>query len=136
MNYLEMLKSAREKMPKLVEERERFDIPKIKGHLEGNKTIITNFQQIFQVFRRPADHLLKFLLKELATPGELKPSGLLILGTKISANRINEKIREYAIKYILCPLCGKPDTEIIKEAGFLILKCSACGSKTPIKSRI
>ncbi len=134
MNYEELLERAQKNMPNVVHEIERFEIPKVKGHLEGNKTIISNFQQITQILRRPIDHLLKFLLKQLATPGEIKRSGLLILGAKIAAGRINQKIKEYAITYVLCPQCGKPDTEIKKESGFNILRCQACGAKQNIKA--
>jgi len=135
MDYEQLLKRAREKLPASVFEKERFEIPKVKGHVEGNKTVISNFAQIAGVLRRPADHLLKYTLKELATPGELR-GGFLILGSKIAATRINEKIRQYAHEFVLCPDCGKPDTEIKKEGEFSFIKCSACGSKHPVKSKI
>ncbi|MBI4918362.1 translation initiation factor IF-2 subunit beta [archaeon] len=134
MNYEELLERAQKNMPKVVHEIERFEMPKVKGHLEGNKTVISNFNQIAQTLRRPIDHLLKFLLKQLATPGEIKRSGLLVLGAKISAGRVNQKVKEYAINYVLCPQCGKPDTEIKKESGLNILRCQACGSKQNIKA--
>ena len=131
-----MLKRARENMPEVVFEIQRFELPKAKGHLEGNKTIISNFIQIADTLRRPAEHLLKYLLKELATPGEIRRS-FLVLGSKVPASKINEKIKEYAIEFVLCPKCGKPDTELIKEAGgFTSLKCSACGNKIMVKRKI
>lgn len=136
MEYGDMLKRAREKMPQSVFEKERFEIPKVRGHLEGNKTIITNFQQVASGLRRPWDHLLKYILKELATPGELMRNGLLIMGSKVPASRINDKIRQYALEFVLCYDCGKPDTEIVKDGDFNFLKCSACGAKHPVKSKI
>lgn len=136
MEYKELLKRAREQLPQSVFEKERFEIPKVRGHLEGHKTIITNFTQISGTLRRETDHLLKYILKELATPGEVLRSGLLILGAKIPANRINDKIKQYAHEFVLCPDCGKPDTEIKKEGDFSFLKCSACGSKHAVKSKI
>lgn len=136
MEYEALLKRARERLPQSVFEKERFEIPKARGHLEGNKTIITNFTQIAGVLRRPADHFLKYVLKELATPGEVNRSGLLVLGSKVPASRINDKIRQYALEFVLCPDCGKPDTEIKREGDFNFLKCSACGAKHPVKSKI
>ncbi|HLC33273.1 MAG TPA: translation initiation factor IF-2 subunit beta [Candidatus Nanoarchaeia archaeon] len=135
MEYEQLLKRARERLPTSVFEKERFEIPKAKGHLEGNKTVISNFVQIAGVLRRPVDHLLKFTLKELATPGELR-GGFLILGSKLAATRINEKVRQYAHEFVLCPDCGKPDTEIRKEGDFSFIKCSACGKQHPVKSKI
>ena len=136
MEYDVLLKRAREQLPEAVFEKERFEIPKVLGHFEGNKTVISNFQQVAGTLRRDVDHLLKYLLKELATPGEIAKSGLLVLGAKIPASRINEKIRQYAHDFVLCPACGKPDTELKKEGGFLVLRCSACGHKQNVKSKI
>jgi len=136
MEYGLLLKRGRERLPESVFEKERFEIPKVRGHLEGNKTIITNFLQIASLLRREQEHLLKYVLKELATPGEVSRSGLLVLGAKIAAGRINEKIKQYAHEFVLCPDCGKPDTEIKKEGDFSFMKCGACGSKHPVKSKI
>lgn len=136
MEYKELLKKAREQLPKSVFEKERFEIPNVRGHIQGNRTIIRNFLQIADILRRPWGHLLKFILKELATPGEIKKSGSVIIGTKISASRINEKIRQYANEFVLCSECGKPDTKIEKEDRFTFLKCHACGGRHPIKAKI
>ncbi len=135
MEYEELLDKARKEMPNAVFEKERFEIPKVIGHIQGNRTVISNFYQIADTLRRDPAHLVKYILKELATPGELKKTAL-IIGTKISASRINEKIRQYAYEYVLCSECGKPDTQIIKEGNVPFLKCSACGAKHALKGRV
>ena len=136
MDYKELLKQAREKLPKSVFEKERFEIPKIRGHIQGNKTILTNFLQVADVLGRKPEHLLKYILKGLATPGDIKKSGSVIIGTKVGAARINEKIRQYANGFVLCSECGKPDTKMEKEDKFTFLKCHACGARHPIKAKI
>jgi len=136
MEYKELLIKAREQLPKSVFEKERFEIPKAKGHIQGNKTILINFLQIADALRRPVEHLLKYILKELATPGEIKKSGSVIIGTKVSASRINEKIRQYTNDFVLCSECGKPDTKMEKDDKFTFLKCHACGARHSIKARI
>jgi len=113
MEYAELLKRARERLPESVFEKERFEIPKVLGHMEGNKTVITNFSQIAAYLHRPVEHLLKYILKELATPGTLRQN-FLIIGTKVPASRVNAKIRQYANEFVLCQECGKPDTKILK----------------------
>lgn len=134
-SYEEMVDRAIKNLPKKVESKERFEMPKVKGHIEGNKTIITNFQQIVSIFRRDADHLLKYLLRELATPGTIDNQRL-ILGRKISSAQINEKIERYANEFVICADCKKPDTQLIKEEKILMLKCTACGAKHPVRSKI
>ena len=135
-DYKKMLEEARKSLPEAVFIKERFEIPKVLGHIQGNKTIVTNFLQIASTLRREADHLLKFVLKELATPGEIKKSGALILGTKVPASRINEKIRQYANEFVLCFECGKPDTQIVREGELNYMKCTACGAKNFVKAKI
>ena len=135
MNYNDLLTRARNQLPESVNIAERFEVPKVKGHLEGNKTIISNFNQITQTLGREPAHILKYLLKELATPGVIK-SQMLILGTKASASRINEKIVNYAREFILCTDCGKPDTKLLMEGNLQMLKCTACGSKHQIKKKL
>ena len=135
-DYSSMLKNVRKGLPEVVFIKERFEIPKVIGHLQGNRTIISNFLQIASTLRRDVDHMLKFVLKELATPGEIKKSGSLIMGTKVPASRINDKIRQYANEFVLCFECGKPDTQIVKEDVLTYLKCTACGAKNIVKAKI
>lgn len=119
-------------MPESVFVKERFEIPKVTGHIQGNKTVITNFSQIASTLERPLEHVLKYVLKELAAPGGMKDSTL-VIGTKLPASRVNEKIRQYANEYVLCNDCGKPDTKIEKEGNLQYLKCTACGARHVIK---
>ncbi len=122
-------------LPESILKKERFEVPKVIGHIQGNKTVISNFHQIAYSLRKDVNHLVKYVLKELAAPGNLTKTAL-IIGTKVSASRINEKINQYVKGYVLCPECGKPDTKIEKEGNFLFIKCTACGARRSIKSRI
>jgi translation initiation factor 2 subunit 2 len=128
MDYENMLDAGYEKMPDAVKHRERFIIPKVRGHVEGNKTILSNFLQIIQTLGRPKEHVIKFLLKELAAPGDMRSSGL-IIGRKVSAGQVNEKIKKYADTYVLCSECGKPDTKLQKRNNINYLVCQACGNE-------
>ena len=136
MDYKKMLGDVRKNLPEAVFLKERFEVPKALGHIQGNRTIISNFLQIASTLRRDVNHLLKYVLKELATPGEIKKSGALILGTKVPASRINDKIRQYANEFVLCLECGKPDTKIEKEGDLSYMKCTACGAKNIVKAKI
>lgn len=133
MNYEDMLKTAQELRPKSALQRDRFEVQKIQGHVEGNKTVLSNFVAIAQHIRRDRDHLLKYMLKELATPGIMR-SGEFVLGRKISSAIINEKIRKYVDAFVICPSCGLPDTDLVRDVktGTAIV-CNGCGTKTQIK---
>lgn len=120
---------------KVVETSERFEIPKAKGHIEGNKTIIDNFQEIVSILRRPQEHIIKFLSRELAALATLDNERL-IFNKKLIGSKINEKIEAYAKEFVICKECGKPDTELIKEKGFMFLHCLACGAKQSVRAKI
>lgn len=135
LRYENLLKRAREKIPEFISRTERFEIPKVIGHLQGKKTIIANFIQICDTLGRKPDHLLKYLQRELATPAQIEKNRL-ILGRKISSIQINKKIEQYVNEFVLCSECKKPDTQLIKEERVTILKCTACGAKHPVKGRI
>lgn len=133
-NYENLLENAYEKIKPITHSGERFEIPKIEGHLEGSKTILTNIPQIVSYIRRDQDHFVKFLLKELATSGAIR-NNILILQRKINSPRINEKIQDYVKEFVVCNQCKKPDTELIKDKGFVFMHCLACGAKHPVRSK-
>jgi translation initiation factor 2 subunit 2 len=135
MDYEKMLADAYKNMPTSVAQRERFEIPQASGFLEGNRTVVRNFMEISKKFNREGDHLQKFLLKELATPGQPR-NDTLILGRKVMPALINEKIKKYADLYVICPECGKPDTSIKVEKEGSYLQCQACGSKNRVKELV
>ncbi len=133
-DYKKLLEIAIKNKPEVCESVDRCEIPKVKGRIQGNTTIITNFNQICKFLNREPSHLLKFLLRELATSGKLDDSNL-IFNRKLNPKLINEKIEMYANIYLFCKDCGKPDTQLIKEGDKLYLKCMACGAKNNVKEK-
>ena len=133
-DYAKLLKEGKAKLPEVKKTTERFEIPKVTGHIQGNKTVISNFTQICATLRRENAQIIKYLQRELATPASLDGQRL-VLGRKISSAIINDKISKYAKEFVLCKECGKPDTKIIKEERISSLKCMACGAKHPIRAK-
>lgn len=130
--YEKLLDQAFEKLPKKSESSDRFQMPRANILPAGARTIITNFSEIASALRRKPDHLQKFLLKELATSGELQGSRLVVQG-RFRPDIVDKKIELYAKEYVFCPDCGKPDTKFTKEDRYLFLKCEACGSRHVVK---
>ena len=103
MNYEDLLNEAYNNVEVNIENsHERFEIPRVTGHHEKNKTIITNFSQIASHIRRDQNHIMKFLTKELASQAEIKNDRLL-LSRRLSSKEINEKLDKYVTQYVLCP---------------------------------
>jgi translation initiation factor 2 subunit 2 len=134
-DYEKLLDKAKEQLPEIQESGERFVIPKVVGHAEGSKIIISNFMQIAQALQRDPRHLLKYILKELASPGEVRKQ-YAVIGSKVPSVKINEKIEAYAQEYVFCKECGKPETALIKEGEYLFMRCNACGARNAVRSKI
>jgi len=134
MEYKKLLEKLY-KEAKPIQATERFALPKVKGRVEGYKTIITNFGEICQVIRRQPEHLAKYLFRELATPGTISNERL-ILNRKLSSKAINDKITSYVNEFVLCPECKKPDTELIKEGRLTFIHCLACGAKKSVRGKL
>jgi translation initiation factor 2 subunit 2 len=130
-NYEQLLDEAYKKVKKIESSGGRFEIPKVEGHIEGKKTILTNFFQIASYLRRNPEHFQKFMLKELAASGQ-KEGDRLVLNIKVPSAKINQKIEQYAKDFVLCKECGKPDTEIRKEDRISFIHCLACGAEHPV----
>ena len=134
-SYEKLLESTYKKVKIVEKSSERFVIPKISGHFTGRKTILTNFFTISDHIRRKPVHLMKFLLKELATSGQIEGERL-VLNNKIPSAKINEKIERYVKEFVICKECGKPDTELKKSDRLMSIYCLACGAKHPVRSKI
>jgi translation initiation factor 2 subunit 2 len=134
-SYEQLLDKAYEKVKVIEGNGERFEIPRIEGHFEGKRTILTNFFHIASYLRRDPDHFLKFLTKELAAKGVVDGERI-ILNIKVPSKKINPKIEQYIEDFVLCKECRKPDTELQKEGKLTVLHCLACGAKHPIQSKI
>ncbi len=131
-SYDQLLDEAYAKVRVIEKGPDRFDIPKVVGEVSGNTTLITNISTISNYLRRPIDQLSKFLQKELAVAGKLEGTRL-FLKTRVNSVVVNEKIQKYAKEFVICPVCNKPDTEIVAGKGIKYKHCLACGAQSPVK---
>jgi len=134
-NYEKLLDEAYGKVKVVERKSDRFEVPLIEGHIEGKKTILTNFIAIASYIRRDPEHFQKFILKELATSGQ-REGERLVLNNKIPSSKINAKIDQYVKEFVICKECGKPDTELKKENRLSFMNCLACGAKHPVRDKI
>ena len=131
MGYEELLKRGMKKVPEKTEAKERFEMPRMSAQISGSRTIMTNFSEISSALRRGNDHLMKFMLKELATKGNMSSNRLEVMGN-FSEDMVNRKLGLYVKEYVTCPACGKHDTKLTKDKGTMIMKCEVCGARHPV----
>ncbi len=130
-DYKSMLKRAYEQLPEQLEEQDRFQVPKARVTRQGRRSVIMNFSAIAEALQRDPDHLLKFLLKETATRGNFDGTRVVFQGS-FNQDSIQNLIEIYTNKYVICPVCGRPDTHIVKDRRLSFLQCDACGARSSI----
>ena len=130
-NYEKLLEDALRKIPKKTKKKSRFEIPKADVMISGKRTFIQNFGQITSMLNREPRILLKFLLRELAAPGVLEGNVAVIQG-EFSKRQIDALIKRFVKIYVICPVCGSPDTFLVKERKIYYILCAACGAKSPV----
>ena len=111
----------------------RLEIPTPQIIWVGQRTIFRNFMEFPKALRRDPEKLLLYLNKELASAGYIVGERVIFLGRKVPSS-FGTLIERYVKDYVLCPVCGSPDTrtEKNKKLGFLL--CEACGAKSSIKA--
>ena len=130
--YEDLLSRAYRSLPEKTTKGERFEIPPAELLVQGNKTIIKNFETITSKLRRVPRHLAKYLFKELATRGDVD-GGRLILNSKVTERSVNDKIKSYLEIFLYCKQCKLPDTRLHEvERGLMVMICEACGARTSV----
>jgi translation initiation factor 2 subunit 2 len=133
-DYKNLLKKVIDSTPKKEVAEDRFKLPKADIFYEGNTTVIKNFDKITDIINREPDIVLKFLLGNLGTAGELVGPRAVFQG-KIPTKNIHDKIKDYVDMFVICSECSRPDTHLVKKGRELLIRCDACGAFRSVKSR-
>ncbi|WP_226023439.1 translation initiation factor IF-2 subunit beta [Halomicrobium salinisoli] len=134
MDYDDMLEKAIEDTPDIEGSSDRFEVPEPDVRQEGNVTVYENFQDLVDRLDRDEDHVMKFLQNEVGTSGHIDESGRARLTGDFREDRIAEAVDAYTEEFVLCPECGLPDTRLEREKGAVVLRCEACGARSPTGS--
>jgi translation initiation factor 2 subunit 2 len=113
-------------------EASRLEFPSPQIIWVGQRTIFRNFIEFPKALRRDPEKLLLYLNKELASAGYIAGERVIFLGRK-EPSSFATLIDRYVKEYVICPVCGSPDTrtEKNKKLGFLL--CEACGARSSVK---
>jgi translation initiation factor 2 subunit 2 len=131
-NYDELLKRASAQMPEVSLKQERLELPRLQITVIGMRTIIFNFKEVADVLDRDPQHILKFLTREMATAATYH-EGRAIFQGKFRGDSFERLLQRYMESFVVCPVCKRPDTKIVKEKRLSFLVCNACGAKSAIK---
>ncbi len=130
--YLALLDRALSQVPAKPTSGERFQMPKAKVMIIGNRTIIQNFKEITSTLNRQPEQFFNFLLHELGTAGSIEDTRAVLHG-KFSKEKVDSLIEVYTKLYVICPVCKGVDTVLRKEGRVLMIHCAACGAISPAR---
>ncbi|MEM2922757.1 MAG: translation initiation factor IF-2 subunit beta [Candidatus Bathyarchaeia archaeon] len=130
-DYRALLEKAYSKLPQHVEAYDRFSIPRPDVRQIGRKTVVLNFKDICDQLRRDPDHLLKFLTGEMATLATFDGTKAIFQG-KFGLESISNLLKIYTEKYVICPVCKRPDTHLERQKRLWFMECEACGARSSI----
>jgi translation initiation factor 2 subunit 2 len=131
-DYNELLKRARAQVPEGTLKRERLELPRLFVSMVGMRTTIANFKEVADTLDRDPQHILKFLTREMATAATYH-DGRAIFQGKFPRDTFERLLQRYMEAFVICPVCKRPDTKILKEKRLSFLVCNACGAKSSIK---
>ncbi len=110
---------------------ERFEMPVASVSVIGARTIVNNFAEVVDRLNRDPHHVLKYLAKEMATAGSFEGGKGYFQG-KFSRETINRLIGVYTNRFVICPVCKRPDTKVERRERLSFLVCEACGARSSI----
>jgi len=131
--YETLLDRVYSSLPERKSSGERFEVPAAEALVQGNRTIVKNYDAICSAIRRKPEAVAKYLFKEMAVPGVVE-GGRLVLQGRFGLKTINDKIAAYVETHVICKECKKPDTRLEELGrGMKMLVCEACGAKNPVR---
>ncbi|HUS79463.1 MAG TPA: translation initiation factor IF-2 subunit beta [Patescibacteria group bacterium] len=133
-DYKTLLDRAYANLPEQFESYERFTVPRPILRSAGRRSVIVNFKEIADELRRDPEHLLKFLSGEMATLANFDSTRAVFQG-RFREDSIRNLLEVYTNRYVICPVCKRPDTKLVRERRLWFLQCEACGAKSSIGSK-
>ncbi|RUO99946.1 domain found in IF2B/IF5-domain-containing protein [Jimgerdemannia flammicorona] len=119
----------RYKMPRL--------LSKVEGKGNGIKTVIPNMSDISRSLSRPPTYPTKYFGFELGAQVNCdgKNDRYIVNGAHDAA-RLQQILDGFIQRYVLCPSCQNPETDlIITKTDEIIMDCKACGKRNPADNR-
>jgi translation initiation factor 2 subunit 2 len=133
-DYRSLLDRAYSQLPEQVTSYDRWTVPRPDVRQVGRRTVIMNFKEIADELRRDPDHLLKFLSGEMATLANFDGTRAVFQG-RFRVDSIRNLLEVYTNRYVVCPVCKRPDTRIVRERRLWFLDCEACGARSSIGTK-
>eukprot|EP00299_Pterocystis_sp_00344_P006425 c1826_g1_i1.p1 GENE.c1826_g1_i1~~c1826_g1_i1.p1 ORF type:complete len:400 (-),score=106.49 c1826_g1_i1:31-1230(-) len=101
---------------------------KIEGRGNGIKTVIPNMVDIGLALKRDPAYPTKFFATELGALSKWDDKrNVGIVNGEHSKDTLKKLLADFINRYVLCPQCKLPETDLKVKNGLIHAKCKACG---------
>ncbi|CDK27550.1 unnamed protein product [Kuraishia capsulata CBS 1993] len=119
----------------------RYKMPPIQSKIEGRgngiKTAVPNASEVARALNRPPAYVIKYFGFELGALTSInETSDRYLVNGAHDAAKLQDLLDGFIKKFVLCPSCSNPETEIIiHKDDSLTRDCKACGKISQIDPR-
>jgi len=119
--------SYRYKMPKM--------ITKVEGRGNGIKTRLVNMYDVGKALHRDPAYVTKFFGCELGAQSKISEKNLeYIVNGNHDTKKFEDLLDVFIDKYVLCPNCKLPETDLSVKKESIFSTCNACGHRAMLDS--
>lgn len=105
---------------------------KIEGRGNGIKTIIPNMADIGAALKRDPAYPTKYFSTELGALSQWDDKrNVGVVNGEHSKETLTKLLADFINRYVLCPQCKLPETDLKVKNGQIMAKCKACGFRGP-----
>lgn len=115
----------------------RYKMPRIQTKIEGRgngiKTRLVNIVDVAKAIKRPPGYPTKFFGCELCAQARIdEKKGVFIVNGAFDNQAISDLLDLFIEKYVLCPECKLPETDLRLHKGVIYADCRACSYSGPV----
>jgi len=120
--------SYRYKMPRLV--------TKVEGRGNGIKTRLVNVADVGKALHRDPAYITKYFGCELGAQAKINAKILeYIVNGAHDTSTFDSLLDSFIEKYVLCPKCKLPETDLTVKRGSIFATCNACGDSSQLDAK-
>lgn len=109
----------------------RYKMPALQIINSRGKTVIKNLDDVAKSLQRDPNEILKMFAFKRGTSPIIRKSGYALNG-KFELSDLKSDLDQYIDAFILCKVCGNPETDYEKSNKRFVLKCRACAGVSKV----
>jgi len=100
--------------------------------------VLDNLGAVSKALNRPKIYILKYLGYQLGASTQCTQKGgvekHLIMGV-FDRSRLKKIVSDFVENFVICSVCGNPETVLNVERKCVVLNCNACGGRSLVNDK-